>query len=221
MSLSGFSSCEISDALIKLSLPHGGHIPDIHLVSPVNSDLRLCGPAYTVQFVLASDPSAPKLTTHFVDTVPEGSVILLDVPPQTKNAVWGGLMTAGALARGAKGVIISGRCRDIAEHRAQGFPVFSRAHSTLGQSPFTRPSAVNIPLTIIPQGPGADVFPAVTVQPGDWLIADEDGVVCIPKDLEAQVVELAIKGREIDDRCMKDIQAGKGVQQSFKLHRGK
>lgn len=130
-------------------------------------------------------------------------------------------MTAGALARGAKGVIISGRCRDLSEHRAQGFPVFSRGHSTLGQSPFTKPSSVNIPLTIVPHGPGADVFPAVTVQPGDWLIADEDGVVSVPRNLEAQVVGLATKGREIDNRCMQDIQAGKGIQQSFKLHRGK
>ncbi|PPQ68037.1 hypothetical protein CVT25_014498 [Psilocybe cyanescens] len=223
VTLADFSTCEISDALIKLSVPHGGHIPDIHMVSPgtSNSDVRICSPAYTVKMVLASNTTAPKLTSHFVDTAPAGSAIVIDAPPEAKSAVWGGLMTAGAQARGATGVIISGRCRDLAEHRAQGFPVFSRGHSTLGQSPFTRPSAINIPLTLAPQGPGAEDFPAVTVQPGDWIIADEDGVVCVPQDLETQVVDLASKGREIDSRCMEDIKAGKGVQQSFKLHRGK
>lgn len=130
-------------------------------------------------------------------------------------------MTAGAQARGATGVIVSGRCRDLAEQRALAFPVFSRGHSTLGQSPFTRPSAVNIPITISPQGLGADTFPSVTIHPGDWMVADEDGVVCVPRSVEAQVIELAAKGRAIDALCMEDIKAGKGVQQSFKLHRGK
>ena len=130
-------------------------------------------------------------------------------------------MTAGAQARGAVGVIISGRCRDIGEHRTLGFPVFSRGRSTLGQSPFTQPTAVNVPLTISPQGPGAETFPAVTIEPGDWMVADEDGVVCVPRLLESQVIELATKGRQVDSHCMDDIRAGKGVQNSFKLHRGK
>lgn len=52
----------------------------------------------------------------------------LPLPPEAKNAVWGGLMTAGAKARGAIGVVISGRCRDLAEHRNAGFPVFARGH---------------------------------------------------------------------------------------------
>jgi regulator of RNase E activity RraA len=142
-----------------------------------------------------------------------------------KNAVWGGLMTAGALAREALGVVISGRCRDLAEHRASDFPVFARGHSTVGQSPFTRPSAVNVPLEINPHSDTSSVpsspFPSVHVKPGDWIVGDEDGVVCVPKELEAQVVELAAKLVEIDDRCLEDIKAGKGVQASFKLHRGK
>lgn len=145
---------------------------------------------------------------------------------EVKNAVWGGLMTAGAQSRGALGVIISGRCRDIGEHRSAGFPVFARGQSTLGQSPFTRPSAVNIPLTISPvPTPGftdpETAFPAVEVRPGDWMVADEDGVVCVPVELVSQVVELASKGREVDAKCLVDIRAGKGIQASFKLHRGK
>ena len=129
-------------------------------------------------------------------------------------------MSAGAKARGAMGVVISGRCRDIEEHRAMVFPVFSRGHSTLGQSTFTQPAAVNVPLTILPQGAGAESFPAVTIEPGDWVVADEDGVVCVPQVLESQVIELATKGRQVDSLCMDDIRAGKGVQNSFKVHRG-
>lgn len=129
-------------------------------------------------------------------------------------------MTAGAQAQNATAVVISGRCRDMAEHRAANFPVFARSQSTLGQSSFTRIHAVNEPLVIsVPDGD--EVFPPVNVQPGDWIIADEDGVVCVPQKLEERVAELAARGKEVDALCMEDIKAGNGVQASFKKHRGK
>ena len=80
MSLSDFSTCEISDALIKLSVPHGGHIPDVRRISPASSEIKICGPAYTVKMVLASRTDAPSLSEHFVDTTPAGAVIVIDVP---------------------------------------------------------------------------------------------------------------------------------------------
>ncbi|KAI6040306.1 ribonuclease E inhibitor RraA/Dimethylmenaquinone methyltransferase [Pisolithus marmoratus] len=222
--LSDFSSCEISDALIKLGIPHGGHIPDISVFSPrPPASSKICAPAYTVKMVLVNDNTSPRLSAHFVDTVTPGSVIVIAAPPGIKNAVWGGLMTAGAKARGAVGVIISGRCRDLAEHRATGFPVFARGHSTLGQGTFVRPSAINIPLVITPEGTeeGSGAFPSTEVLPGDWIVADEDGVVCVSQALVNQVVKLAVIGREIDARCMKDIKAGVGIQASFLKYRGK
>lgn len=128
-------------------------------------------------------------------------------------------MSAGAQARKTLGVVISGRCRDIQELNSLGYPVFARGRSTLGQYPFTRPSAVNVPLEIHPQGAEGS-FPAVTVQPGDFIVADEDGVVCVPKKVIHEVFETARKGREVDERCMEDIRAGLGVQAAFKAHRG-
>jgi len=78
--LGAFSTCEISDALIKLGVPHGGHIPDIHLISSSRSSARICGPAYTVRMVFVSNKEAPVLSTHFVDTAPAGSIIVIDAP---------------------------------------------------------------------------------------------------------------------------------------------
>jgi hypothetical protein len=89
---SDFSTCEVSDALIKLGVPHGGHIPDIHCISPHSRSesggpaaqgvpVRLCGPAYTVRMVFASDCDAPKLQqSHFVDLAPEGSIVFVSAP---------------------------------------------------------------------------------------------------------------------------------------------
>ncbi|KAF9792912.1 RraA-like protein [Thelephora terrestris] len=217
--LSAFSACEISDALIKLGSPNGGHIPDIHLVSSSASSQTICGPAYTVQMAFTSDTSAPKLSSHFIDTAPAGTVIVINAPPTAKNAVWGGLMSAGAQTRKTIGVVISGRCRDTRELNSLGYPVFSRGRSTLGQSPFTRPSAVDISLEIHTEG-AEDNFPPVTVRPGDYIVADVDGVVCIPQEDIQRVVDTARKGKEIDERCMEDIKAGKSVRATFKTHRG-
>lgn len=82
--LSQFSTCELSDALIKLGSPNGGLLPDIKRMSHYegSSIERICGPAYTVQMVLASDKEAPKLSEHFVDTIEEGSIVVIDTPPR-------------------------------------------------------------------------------------------------------------------------------------------
>ena len=128
-------------------------------------------------------------------------------------------MSAGAQARNTLGVVISGRCRDVREHNSLGYPVFSRGRSTLGQSPFMRPSAINVPLEIHSQG-AEESFLAVTVHPGDYIVADVDGVVCVPQKDIWKVVKTAQKGKEADERCMEDIKAGKGVQATFKTHRG-
>jgi len=82
--LAQFSTCEVSDALLKLGLLNGGHIPDIAMISPQNdSGLSLCAPAYTVKMVLASDVAAPRLSHHFVDTAPAGSFIVIDGPARS------------------------------------------------------------------------------------------------------------------------------------------
>lgn len=87
--LSEFSACEISDALIKLGSPNGGHIPDIHLVSSSGSSHTICGPAYTVQMVFTSDTSAPNLSSHFIDTAPAGTVVVISAPPSSVPLAFG------------------------------------------------------------------------------------------------------------------------------------
>jgi regulator of RNase E activity RraA len=93
---SDLTTCEISDALLKLGVPHGGHIPDIHCISPhshsrtnCSAGRRLCGPAYTVRMVLASERDEPKLQgAHFVDLAPEGSVVFVSAPPGWSSALF-------------------------------------------------------------------------------------------------------------------------------------
>ncbi|KAI0259268.1 ribonuclease E inhibitor RraA/Dimethylmenaquinone methyltransferase [Gloeopeniophorella convolvens] len=221
---SDFSTCELSDALLKLGVPAAGHIPDLHRVAPhpAHPAPRLCGPAYTVRLVLSSDTDAPRLQGHFVDLAPRGSVAFVSAPPAAQNAVWGGLMTAGAQQRGVLGALVAGRVRDAAEHRAAGFALYARGASTVGQAPYTRAAEVQVPVTVNDAGAAEHGgLPPVTVHPGDVLVADDDGVVCVPAALERDVLRLAARGRAVDARCLADIQAGVGVAESFRRHRGK
>ncbi|KAF9413967.1 hypothetical protein BGZ76_004959 [Entomortierella beljakovae] len=119
-----YSSCDVADALFTLKVPNGGYLPDINMWSPEYKagDTRVFGPAYTVQMVPIEDKESPKPEQHFVDAAPEGHVVCISQPSHLVNAVWGGLMTARARTRGALGVIVDGRVRDLNEQRDVGFP---------------------------------------------------------------------------------------------------
>jgi hypothetical protein len=87
-----YTTCEISDALIKLGSKHGGLLPDILCISPPASNLpaskpdegptciRIEGPAYTVKMVPFHDTQSPKPEAHFVDAAKEGHIIVVQAP---------------------------------------------------------------------------------------------------------------------------------------------
>ncbi|ORY34073.1 ribonuclease E inhibitor RraA/Dimethylmenaquinone methyltransferase [Naematelia encephala] len=216
------SACEISDALLKLGAANGGLLPDLKMYSP---DLeagphKIVGRVFTVKMVLASDTTSPKPDAHFVDACPRGSVIVISAPRGLKSACWGGLMSTAASVKGVLGAVVDGGCRDLTEHRELGFPVFARNHSTLGQGTFTRPSELNIPITINPQTQHSDPpFQPVTIKPGDVVVCDVDGCVVVPQGRIKEVVEQAAKVREVDEKIRLDLLAGKGVAESFKKWR--
>ena len=137
-------------------------------------------------------------------------------------------MTARAQNLQLKGVVLDGRCRDLMEHREAGFAVFARGHSVQGQSPFTRPSELQVPVVISdPTLEGKEGWvgnpkgPSVTVKPGDFVLADLDGVVVVPKGREEEVVRLAEKGKREDEGCMRDTKGGMPVKEAFAKNRTK
>ncbi|KAI9639645.1 ribonuclease E inhibitor RraA/Dimethylmenaquinone methyltransferase [Dioszegia hungarica] len=221
------STCDISDALVKLRLDGdgtqtGGLIPDLKMYSPLYEagTTRIVGPVFTVRMTLASDGTSPRPSTHFVDACPGEHIMMMQVPRGVKAATWGGLMSIGAKTRGVQGVVIDGGCRDLAEHREIGFPVFARHHSTLGQGTFVRPAELNVPLSIpAEQSLGGVAWPDTKVNPGDIIVCDVDGCVVIPADKVREVAEMAQRGKEIDERIGKAIAEGMGVAEAMKKFR--
>lgn len=213
--LAEYSSSDISDALAKLGVV--GHIPGLVLYSPdTESPFQVCGPAYTAEFVLKSDTVAPQSDKHHVDTCPSGSVLVIKSPSSAPNAVFGGLMATRAGLVRAKGAVIQGRIRDIVELREMKFPVWAAGQSTLGAAMFVRLSTVGLPIVL-----GEKSEWPVTVNNGDIIVADNDGVVSVPLDLASSVAHLCKSLRDIDGKCLIDVKAGVPLVSTFAKHRGK
>ncbi|WWC61799.1 uncharacterized protein I303_104384 [Kwoniella dejecticola CBS 10117] len=248
--LEELSTCEISDALVKLGNPTGGFLPHLNIYSPSpipndgesgsgREQVKLVGRVFTVRLVEQEKPGAElsngsKTDQHFVDAAPEGSVILISPDFVSGAACWGGLMSTAAKAKGIKGAVILGGCRDLVEHRQLGFPVFAQFHSTIGQKTFLRPSEYDIPLkipilaqpTLAPRlgDVGHDQEDQgerqTVVEPWDVLVGDIDGVVIIPFERLREVIKLAKEGKAVDENIRKELELGRGVKETMKKWRG-
>ncbi|KAL2915632.1 hypothetical protein HK105_204817 [Polyrhizophydium stewartii] len=231
--LEPFTSCDVSDALSKLMAEDAGafgQLTDIRQVIPsphADLEARVCGPAFTMEFVAASSPTptpaAPTQPWHHMDQAPPGSVVVMAYPP-SPNAVFGGLMAARCKALGVRGAVVVGRVRDMRELLATGVPVFAAGTSTLGLAPFVRLAGVGGSVTVRTPATGVEgevPVPPVHVATGDIILADCDGVVRIPRALVRRVAALAARNTEIDARCMADIRAGSSIAAAFVAHRGK
>ncbi len=158
-------------------------------IKPRINELRICGPAATVLEAATDDFVPPQHALDLIDEAPRGSVIVIAIEGgQPDVAVWGGLMTAGAVANGHAGAVLDGSVRDLVEiRRDYGFPVYARDVSpgtTLGRY---RTVASQVPVRV----------GGIMVHPGDIVVGDVDGVVIVPRDHAAAVLAMA---QEIDAR---------------------
>ncbi|KAF9766966.1 hypothetical protein IL306_000531, partial [Fusarium sp. DS 682] len=197
--------CDVSDALLKVGVPHGGFLPDLSMWSPLRQggDRKLIGPAYTVKFVRNTQTNAPKLKEHHIDTIPKDHVVFISAPHGIFNAVYGGLMSTRAKYSGAVGTVVDGTFRDLQDHRKLDYPVFARNVGTPSFYEVARPSEVNVAVKL--QDPALDV----TIHPGDIIFGDLNGVVCVPKEVLPKIVEILPAQVAADDNMARDIAEGK------------
>jgi 4-hydroxy-4-methyl-2-oxoglutarate aldolase len=127
-----------------------------------------------------------------------GDIVVLGCTTDNTDGMIGDLIATSLKARGVKGVILDAGCRDIATLKEMGFPIWSRAISSKGTVKATLGS-VNIPI----------VCAGVHVEPGDAVVADDDGVVVVPK---RYCVETAAKAQKrADDEEAKREKLASGI----------
>jgi 4-hydroxy-4-methyl-2-oxoglutarate aldolase len=174
--LAKLDTCAVSDALDALQ------IVGVALgLQALTIRKRIVGEALTVQLGRA-DGRVPDrhLCTAAVEASGPDRVIVIAHDGRTDVAGWGGILSLGAVANGASGVVIDGACRDIDEATDLLLPIYGRAGVPTTARGRIIEYAWNIPINMC----------GTKVSPGDLVIADASGVAFIPAGAAARVIEL-------------------------------
>ena len=138
-------------------------------IRPIQDGVRIAGTAVTVM----SHPGDNLMIHAAIEQCRAGDLLVVTTTSPSVDGAFGELFATALHARGVRGLVTTTGVRDVAELRALGFAVWSAAVFAQGTVKAT-PGSVNVPITV----------GAVTVAPGDVVVADDDGVLCVPR-LEA------------------------------------
>jgi len=205
---SRLTTCNISDSLDKCG--YRDQVAFQRLVSLRPND-RIIGRARTIRFEEDLNPNPEKPyddMIEFIDSVSAGEIVVIATGRSNKTAFWGELFSAAAKARGALGMITDGNIRDTDKILAVDFPVYSISHRPLDYRGRMKVTEVQSTVTI----------EGVAIHPGDLLMADIDGVVVIPREIEDEVLSAARTRVMTESTVLSELQAGSTLREVWDKH---
>ena len=160
---------------------------------PMHDGRGMAGPALTVKA-----PPGDNLMLHKAISLAEpGDIIVVDAGGDLTNALMGEMMLMQMAKRGVGGVVINGAIRDSAYIRGQSLPVFAAGVTHLG--PYKNgPGEINVPVAI----------DGMVIAPGDLVLGDDDGILCVPFDQVEAVFKGASAKFDAEQKQIANIQAG-------------
>jgi regulator of RNase E activity RraA len=196
----------VSDALDACGLPpgQGG-------LRPMWGRPKVAGFAVTVELEpVSGQPDTEHGGAHILTGAIAGAglndVIVVANGGRTDVSSWGGIVSVGAAMRSIRGAVTDGACRDVRQARDLGFPVFARAQVPVTARGRLRQKSAGEPILV------GDV----TVRPGDVVMADEDGVVVVPRERATKVLDTAQRLAERETAIEAEVRAGVPLPQAMR-----
>jgi 4-hydroxy-4-methyl-2-oxoglutarate aldolase len=181
----------LSDALDRLGI--AGQVAGVR---PLDPSYSVCGPAFTVRYRAVE--VLGETVGDYIDDVPPGSVVVIDNQGRTDCTVWGDILTEAARSRGVLGTVVDGVCRDARWSERVGYPVYALANWMRTGKDRVTVDAVQVRVQV----------GGVTVESGDLVVGDRDGIVVLPASSLMDVVELAESIETTEEQIRMAVRSG-------------
>jgi regulator of RNase E activity RraA len=199
----------LSDVLDGLGYRHQVLPP---WVRPLDERVVLCGRArtglYRDVYHVPPGHNPYELEIALVDDLRPGDVPVLGCGRSGRIAPWGELLTTASMARRAHGCVTDGLVRDTKAIRELEFPVFHGGIGPLDSKGRGEVCAIDVPIECA----------GVSVNPGDLVFGDADGVVVVPQPIVVQTVKQALAKVEGEDRTRAELKQGARLADVFKKY---